>query len=269
MECSDAIGIIDAGMGGYTVVRQVQRLMPQQNILYYGDSKNQPYGNRSEKAILSMTKQILDVMREKEVKLVAVACNTISTLIDKYSSDYPFPVFSIVEAGAEAAAQSGADKIGVISTVFTDSTGVYAKLIKKKCPDVTVVSQGCENLARLIEHGNFEQDILDAEVKKEIDKVLAKETVTHLILGCTHYPYIRENIHRLYPGLVTIDPAEEQAKILQRYLSAHKNPACNDATGRFYVYTTGSSAAYRNAALRMTLYPPQYIEEVPAPDPER
>lgn len=214
------------------------------------------------------TKQILDVMREKEVKLVAVACNTISTLIEKYRSDYSFPIFSIVEAGAEAAVKSGADKIGVISTVFTDTTGAYTKLIKQKRPDITVVSQGCENLARLIEHGNFEQDVLDAEVKVEIDKVLAKEAVTHLILGCTHYPYIRENIHRMYPGLVTIDPAEEQAKILQRYLSVHKSLSCNDGTGKFYVYTTGSSETYRNAALRMTLYPPQRVEEVPAPIPE-
>ena len=269
MAHADAIGIIDAGMGGYTVVREVQRLMPGQDILYYGDSKNQPYGNRSEDAILHMTRQILDVMREEQVKLVAVACNTISTLIEKYQDDYPFPIFSIVEAGAKAAAESGADKIGVISTVFTDTTGAYANLIKQKRRDITVVSRGCEHLARLIEHGNFEQELLDAEVKKEIDKVLLEQPVTHLVLGCTHYPYVRENIHRLYPGLITIDPAAEQAKILQGYLSAHENSDRNDGLGRFDVYTTGSGEVYRDAARRMTLYPPQRVEEVPAPNPEK
>ena len=262
------IGVIDAGMGGYTVVRQVQQLMPHEDIIYYGDSVNQPYGNRRQDSILHMTRQILDFMKSRDVKLVAVACNTISTLIDEYRNDYDFPIFSIVEAGAHAAVESGAGKIGMFSTVFTADSRCYERLILQENPDAVVVSQGCRDLPRIIEHGDFDQAELDKEIKKEIDAILDRQPVTHLILGCTHFVYVRENIRRLYPTLATIDPAEEQGRILQRHLSDAGALTNGNGTGGFTVFTTGSVERYRNAAGRMTLHPPGTVSQVPAPNPE-
>ncbi len=260
------IGVIDAGMGGYTVVREVQRLMPRESIVYYGDSANQPYGNRRGDVILHMARQILDDVQKRGVKLVAVACNTISTLIDDYRNQYAFPVFSIVEAGARAAVDSGAERIGMISTVFTANSGCYERLIKQERPDAVVVSQGCPDLPRLIEHGGFDQEMLDREIKKELDALLARQIVTHLILGCTHFGYVRENILRLYPFLTVIDPSEEQARILRHHLEQN-NALAERGRGGFQVLTTGSAQSYREAAGRMTLYPPETVTQVPAPDP--
>lgn len=260
------IGVIDAGMGGYTVVREVQRLMPQERIVYYGDSANQPYGNSGKDVILHMARQILDAIAEQDVKLVAVACNTISTLIDDYREDHAFPIFSIVEAGARAAVESGAECIGMMSTVFTANSGCYERLIKKGNPDALVVSHGCRDLPRLIEHGGFDQELLDREVKKELDALMAKQPVTHLILGCTHFGYVRENILRYYPSLTLINPAEEQARILRGHLEQN-NALAQGGKGGFTVLTTGSVQSYREAAGRMTLYPPETVSQVPAPNP--
>ncbi len=261
------VGVIDAGMGGYTVVRQVQELMPKEDIIYYGDSYNQPYGNREKSSILHMARQIFDFMRGQNVKLVAVACNTISALIDEYRHEYPYPIFSIVEAGARAAVDSGATDIGMIGTMFTANSRCYDRLILRDRPEATVVSQGCPDLPRLIEHGDFEQDVLDREVQKEVGAVFARRPVSHLILGCTHFVYVRENIRRFYPSLVTINPAEEQGKILKRHLeeTGAFNPG---GKGSFRVYTTGSTDRYRDAAIRFTLHPPGTVAQVPAPNPD-
>lgn len=260
------VGVIDAGLGGYTVVRQIQRLMPEDDIIYYGDSLNQPYGNREKASILHMARQIFMFMESRNVKLVAVACNTISTLIDEYRNDYGYPVFSLVEAGARAAAEAGAKDIGMIGTVFTANSRCYERLVSRENPLATVTGQGCPDLARLIEHG-CDLAALDREVKKEIDALLFRKTVSHLILGCTHFVYVRDAIRRMYPSLTAIDPAEAQAVILRQYLQ--KTGALNSGgRGGFRVFTTGNIERYQAAASRMTLYPPQSVELVPAPDPD-
>lgn len=261
------VGVIDAGLGGYTVVRQIQRLMPEENIVYYGDNRNQPYGNREKASILHMARQIFAFMERQNVKLVAVACNTISTLIDEYRHDYGYPIFSIVEAGAQAAVETGARDIGMIGTVFTASSRCYERLILQGNPLATVIGQGCPDLARFIEHGECDQAELEQEVKKEIDAVLFRKSVSHLILGCTHFVYIRDAIHRMYPSLVTIDPAEAQGAILRQHLK-ETNAVRSGGRGVFRVFTTGNALRYYAATERMTLYPPQSVEQVPAPNPE-
>ena len=263
---SRPIGIIDAGMGGYTVVRQVQSMIPNEDIIYYGDSFNQPYGNRDKASILHMARQILDFMKGQNVKLVAIACNTISTLLEEFRDDYPFPIFSIVEAGAQAAVDSGSDKIGMISTVFTANSGCYQQLIRKGKPQAIFVPKGCQDLPRLIEHGNFDQDELDLEVRKEVDAVFAVQDVSHLILGCTHFGFVRKNIERFYPSLTVIDPAEEQGKRLKQFLEEN-NMLTESGKGNFRVFTTGSPERYREAAGRMTLYPPARVDAVSPPNP--
>ena len=137
------IGVIDAGLGGYTVVKELQKILPKEDIIFFGDGKNQPYGNRTEEDILHLTHQCLDFLKERKVKAVAIACNTISTLIDKYQPDYDFRIFSIVQAGSNDVVALGLKEVGVLSTVFTAKTGCYARLIHEKAPNIAVYAQGC------------------------------------------------------------------------------------------------------------------------------
>src|SRR5690554_2678509 len=127
-----AIGVIDSGVGGLTVVKELQNLLPQESIIYFGDNANVPYGNRSEEEIAKLTKAMIDYLIKKDVKLVAVACNTISTIVDKYFSDYEVPIVSIIAPTAACVVKNKLKEVGVIATKFTVQTGAYDKLIHEK-----------------------------------------------------------------------------------------------------------------------------------------
>ena len=265
MNKNSPIGVFDAGIGGFTVVKEMQELMPAEDLIYYADSANMPYGNRSEEEILFMTRQIQDFMAEQGVKAVAVACNTISTLIDKYRDGYPFKIFSVVEAGsASAAAIKELKSVGMIGTVFTAQTKCYNRLIGALRPDVQVTGAGCPNLARLIDSGNLAPEVIDPELRKAVDSILSQAAVTHLILGCTHYPMVSEHLNRLYPGLKLINPAREEALAVKNYL-AGQGWLKEEGKGSFTVNTTGEPALALAAAQRFGLKMPNLVLKVPAP----
>ena len=137
------IGIIDSGIGGFSVARKVQKLLPRENLVYLGDGANTPYGNHTAEEILTMTRYMLRFMEEKGVKALLVACNTISCLIDQYRDEMSCPVLSVVQAGADAVKDLDVHKVGVISTCFTASTHCYPDLIGKAAPDKVVISHCC------------------------------------------------------------------------------------------------------------------------------
>lgn len=258
------IGVMDAGVGGFTTVRELQRLLPGEDIIYLGDGKNNPYGNRSKEEILCLTRQCLDFLHARGVKTVAVACNTISTLIEEYQADYGFRIFSIVRSGRDDVLRMGLREVGVLSTVFTAKTAAYAKEIRAKDPTVQVYAQGCPNLARLIESGAFDRGQIDEELRSTLGVLLAEQPqLNALVLGCTHFPLVDENIRRLYPALTTvIDPAATQAHDIGEYLAAEGalNPA---AEGSLQVYTTAACENYRKMVERLGLKRVACVENIP------
>ena len=166
------IGIIDSGIGGFSVARKVQKLLPRENLVYLGDGANTPYGNHTAEEILTMTRYMLRFMEEKGVKALLVACNTISCLIDQYRDEMSCPVLSVVQAGADAVKDLDVHKVGVISTCFTASTHCYPDLIGKAAPDKVVISHGCPDLANVVERnvGRPEgQALIDADVQKNLE----------------------------------------------------------------------------------------------------
>ena len=197
------IGVIDSGIGGFSVARKVQKLMPHENLLYLGDGANTPYGNHSAEEILTMTRYMLRFMEDHGVKALLVACNTISCLIDQYRDEMSCPVLSVVQAGADAVAQLPAHKVGVISTCFTASTHCYPDLIGKVAPDKQVISHGCPNLANLVERnvGNpAGQAAIDDDLRENLEQLVNEEKVECCVLGCTHYPLVEENINPCIPS---------------------------------------------------------------------
>ena len=214
------IGIIDSGIGGYSVARRMQRLLPHEDFLYLGDGANTPYGNHSAQEILHMTRRLLQFMAQRRVKALVVACNTISCVLDRRADEISCPVFSAVQAGAEAAARLEAGKVGVISTVFTHNSRIYPRKIQTLSPrKVVVLSCGCPDLARLVEHSLGDpagMALVEENLRQELDPMVRVDRVDCCVLGCTHYPLVADSIHRLYPGLPLIDPAEEMARALKR-----------------------------------------------------
>lgn len=262
------IGVMDAGLGGYTVVKELQALLPNEDIIFFGDGKNQPYGNRSEGDILHLSRQCLDFLKEHHVKAVAVACNTISTLIDRYQPDYDFRIFSIVQAGSDDVIRLGLRRVGLLSTIFTANSGCYDRLIHQALPQTKVYPQGCPRLARIIEDGGFDQDRIDTELGETLGCLAqAHPDLDSLILGCTHFPMVSENIRKLYPQFTRlINPAATQARLIKEYLESED--ALNVAgEGYFRVYTTSDREFYRSMTERIGLKPPVSVELVQAPIP--
>ena len=216
------IGVIDSGIGGFSVARKVQKLMPHENLLYLGDGANTPYGNHSAEEILTMTRYMLRFMEDHGVKALLVACNTISCLIDQYRDEMSCPVLSVVQAGADAVAQLPAHKVGVISTCFTASTHCYPDLIGKVAPDKQVISHGCPNLANLVERnvGNpAGQAAIDDDLRENLEQLVNEEKVECCVLGCTHYPLLSDVIrHIMGPDVTLINSGREAARALQALL---------------------------------------------------
>lgn len=260
------IGVIDSGIGGFSVARRVQKLLPREDILYFGDGANTPYGNHTGEEILAMTRYMLRFMEEKQVKALLVACNTISCLIDQYRDDMSCPVFSVVQAGADAVRERDLDKVGVISTCFTANTRCYPELIGKSSPRTRVFSQGCPDLANTVERcvGHPEsQERIDAVIRKEVGELMAQEPLEYCVLGCTHYPLVEEDILRLFPGLTLIDPAEQMARSTQAYLE--EKGLANDPghEGRLDIFTTGSVEEYTAKARKVGLDPVTSVQFYP------
>ena len=260
------IGIIDSGIGGFSVARRVQKLLPHENLLYLGDGANTPYGNHTGQEILELTRYMLRFMRDHEVKGLLVACNTISCLIDQYRDEMDCPVFSVVQAGADAVAQLPYQKIGVVSTCFTAESGCYPRLIEQVAPGRQIISHGCPNLANLVEQnvGNPDaQPLIDGDLTENLEPLVSREQIQCCVLGCTHYPLVEENIRRLYPDLVLVDPAERMAEGLKAYLSQSDLMNEQTETGRLDIFTTGSLEEYIKKANKVGLNPINSVQFLP------
>ncbi|MBR3560829.1 MAG: glutamate racemase [Oscillospiraceae bacterium] len=256
------IGVLDSGIGGLTVVRQLQRLLPGEDILYYGDSANCPYGNRSEDEIFALTLKMLRFLESRQVKCVAIACNTISTLTDRLRPHCPFPLISIVESSADYIVREKLKRVGLIATEFTVKTDVYNQRVHAQDPDCEIISKGSPNLAALIDRGDFNQSAINEEITECVDVILAKAPVEHLLLACTHFPIVSENFRACFPQLALIDPAEQQAESVKNLL-VYRQLSNPQIRGKLTVCTSGETEVYEAVSKRLGLYGPASCEAVP------
>lgn len=209
------IGVIDSGIGGLTVVAAMQKLMPGEDIVYFGDSKNIPYGNRTEEEIYLLTMAMLKFLEDKEVKLTAIACNTISTISKRFEGKLPFPVVDIVTPTVDHIDRMGAEKLAIFATEFTVKMGVYEKMLRARRPGIEVFNEGSRNLAALIDSGEFESQITYDTVKLHLDSIKGKGEVYNIVLACTHYPIVEDIFLDIDPSLNYINPGFQQAKAIR------------------------------------------------------
>lgn len=251
------IGIIDSGVGGLTVVKELQKILPNEDIIYTGDSKNCPYGNRASENIVELTKKMLNFLKSKNVKVVAVACNTISSLLEEYKNDYDFEIIGIISSAADYVVQKGIKSVGVLATSFTIKTQCYNKMIQSQDKAIEVIGQGSPILAALVDSGNFNQKEINTEICTQIDKILAVKNVENIILGCTHYPILEKNFKECYPNINFINPALEQANAVYNYIN--KLDILNENGGSFNIITSATPENYENISNMLNLKKPESI----------
>lgn len=241
MECKKnaPIGVFDSGVGGLTVVREITRQLPEENIVYFGDTARVPYGSKSKENIIRFSEQIIRFLLTKEVKAIVIACNTASALaLDVVRDEFDIPILGVVVPGARAAVEATQNgKIGVIGTDATVRSHVYTKEIQKMKPDVTVQEKACPLFVPLVEEG-FKEHAVTGEIIDHYLRSMRDSEIDAMILGCTHYPLLRSRI-RAYMGdnIQIVNPAYETAMDLKKILKEQdmENPQKTQGHCEFYV----------------------------------
>lgn len=244
MEVSDgvkgnAIGVFDSGIGGLTVVKQLTKEMPSEDIVYYGDTARVPYGAKSPSTIKKFSIENVLFLLNFDVKLIIIACNTSSAIGLPFLSRYfSVPIIGVIKPGAKAAIRSTRNgRIGVIGTTATITSKAYENEITAINPKIKVYGRNCPLFVPLVEEGWAGDGIVDIAAKKYLGALKEKDIDT-VILGCTHYPLLKPAIQRIMGNTVKlVDSAEETAKEARNLLEecGLKYPASRAGRSKFYV----------------------------------
>jgi len=214
------IGIFDSGLGGISVVRAIMNLLPDERLIYFGDTARVPYGAKSNETVRRFAQQITNFLLEHQVKMVVVACNTASAVaLDDLRARWNLPILGVIEPGSQAgAANSPNERIGVIGTTSTIHSGAYERSLKSINPNFNVISKECPLLVPMVEEGWPEDEVLFGVLSRYLG-IFNQTKIDSLILGCTHYPYLRKAIQTVVgSGVTLIDSGEETAKAVVKIL---------------------------------------------------
>ncbi len=214
------IGVFDSGVGGLTVVRSLLRILPHENIVYYGDTARVPYGPKSATVVRDYALQDTEVLLPFQPKAIVVACNTVSAVaLDVVQKAARVPVIGVIQPGAEgAAAASSTQRIGIIGTQGTVHSRAYDNALLSLDPGISSFSRACPLFVPLVEEGWEDHPIAHA-IAKEYLHPLLQNRIDTLILACTHYPLLRRTLGQVCPGVSMIDSGEEAGRAVQKTLS--------------------------------------------------
>ena len=220
---SSPIGVFDSGIGGLTVVREMIRQLPQESIIYFGDTARVPYGPKSPETVRRYSREITAFLIGEGVKAMVVACNTATAhALPILLEELPIPVVGVVEPGARAAlAASRGGGIGVIGTRGTIASGAYERAIRAHAPQARIALRACPLFVPLVEEGWIDNEAAKL-IAREYLAPLAAARVDTLVLGCTHYPLLKPLISDVLPGVTLIDSARETAAEIGRVLERDK-----------------------------------------------
>lgn len=247
------IGVFDSGVGGLTVAREIMRQLPDERIIYFGDTARVPYGSKSKGTIIRFSRQIVRFLKSKGVKAIVVACNTASALaLEDIQAEQDIPMIGVLKPGAKVAAEATKNgKIGVIATESTIASQLYTKVIRSHCPHAQVFGKACPLFVPLVEEG-WMKDPVTVEVANRYLEPLKESGIDTLILGCTHYPLLRSTIRQIMGEKVTlVNPAYETARSLKQLLE--NNGLLNDGKcipeGEMHeFYVSDAAEKFRNFA---------------------
>jgi len=233
------IGVFDSGIGGLTVVRALLERLPNENIVYFGDTARVPYGSKSPQVVREYTLDDTDFLLSKDVKMIVVACNTVSAVaLDVVQKRAHLPVTGVIIPGAEAALNTTTSKrIGVIGTVGTINSNAYKNELKRLNNHSQVFSKACPLFVPLVEEGWLESKATEL-IAHDYLFTLTTERIDTLILGCTHYPLLKKTIAKVTKGTVAlIDSGEATASTVEKMLEERnlRNPSREKPNVQFFV----------------------------------
>jgi glutamate racemase len=236
---TNSIGIFDSGIGGLTVVAEIIKQLPHENVVYFGDTGRYPYGPRSRNIIKRFSRQNINFLLEKGVKFIVVACNTASAYALEYVKRiYSIPMIGVVKPGSEAAARlSGNKRIGVIGTEGTIASSSYQKELKRLNGSFRIFAKPCPLFVSLAEEGYIDKPAARLIAKDYLTQFKTRKIDT-LVLGCTHYPLLKKTIGGVMGKRVTlVDSAEQTAAAVKETLARLKldNPSNKIGKRRFFV----------------------------------
>jgi glutamate racemase len=237
---NEPIGIFDSGIGGLTVVKQLTKLLPNENYIYFGDTARVPYGTRSNRLIKQYAFEDTAFLQQFNIKLLVVACNSVSAVaVDLLESAVDIPLTGVIMPGVEAAIQKTKNlKIGVIGTTATVASGAYEQRIKAINPDITVFGQACPMLVHLVEEGWVNEEITRLTIIKYL-KPLLEKSIDTIILGCTHFPVVSDLIKEVVgPSITLIDSGKETAKKVKQILDKSGLNKNDPSAGEFNFYVS-------------------------------
>ena len=244
------IGVFDSGVGGLTVAAAMRDLLPGENIFYIGDTARVPYGGKSQQTIERYAVEITGLLLAENAKMIVVACNSASALaIPRLEEILKVPVIGVIAPGAKAAiAATRKRRIGVIGTRATIYSRAYERAIQALNPDVEVISQACPMLVPLIEEGWLDDPITDQVIRRYLDK-LVREGIDTLVLGCTHYPLLKEALKKFAgPEITLVDSARNCAIAVKELLKKEKLAAPTNHIGKLQVALTDKSDGFLRIA---------------------
>lgn len=253
------VGVFDSGVGGLTVAREIMRQIPNENIIYFGDTARVPYGSKSKETITRYSRQIVRFLQEQKVKAIVAACNTASAYaLDEIEKELDIPIIGVVKPGAKVAAETTRNgRIGVIGTEGTIGSHIYSTYINEINRDIQVMEKACPLFVPLVEEGLWQDPVTD-EIAARYLSVLTDSGIDTLILGCTHYPLIRSTVRKTVgEGVTLVNPAYETARELKELLEK-ENMLNNECQGlgaeRYCFYVSDMADKFRTFANSILKY---------------
>lgn len=249
---NSAIGVFDSGMGGLTCVKELSKLMPNEDIIYFGDTARIPYGTRSRETILKYAEQDIAFMKKHDVKMIIAACGTVSSVLGmnkNAAGDIPFTGVLLPTVQA-ACAKTKNGRVGVIGTSATIKSGSYGKAIRTIRSDISIIGAACPMFVPLVENGFTGKDNEVARlVAKQYLEPIKKENVDTLILGCTHYPILHDVIaDYMGEGVELISSGSEAAKYACAFLTNNDMLSEKNESGEISFYSSDSVEMFRENA---------------------
>lgn len=239
MQASLPIGVFDSGVGGLTVLKAMRALLPNENLVYLGDTARVPYGTKSKETIARYAAKAAQKLLDYDVKMIVIACNTAtSAALPAISSILqPLPVMGVIEPGAEAAVNASRNgSICVIATEATINGNAYQEAIGRLQPDARIIAQPCTMLVPLAEEGWLEGEIAEKVISRYLEEAFKDEKPDTLLLGCTHFPLFRKALEKVTKGKIAIvDSASASALHAQKLLAENGllNPSTTAGSSRF------------------------------------
>jgi len=265
------IGIFDSGLGGLTVVKEIVKQLPDEEIIYFGDTARFPYGPRDKVELQGFVFEIVDFLLSRDVKFIVIACNSASAAaLEVAQQYYNIPIIGVIEPGARAAVQATRSrKVGVIGTQATVSSGSYVGAIKSIDAGVQVYPLACPDLADFVERDETTGPVVERSIKWYLDP-LVRAGIDSLILGCTHYPLLSDTIAKVAgDGIKLISSAEETARELKEFLTRKDSLRGEDSAPDLKFISSGDENVFRRLGARFLGQEIEFVERVNLPFCER